>query len=289
MTKKSVGFLIILYFFYLFPIKVSGQSLQEYEDKLKNLFIELRLQKTDAAIDSVNNLILPVFKRALNSEEAFSYDFEKLDNISKLISDNYKLKIYNWNVQYKNGTFKYFGFLHYKLNKTEFKVIELFDKSEEIEKPENKVLNSKNWYGAFYFKIIVKKYKGVVYYTLLGWDGNDIFTNKKLIETLSFSEEGMPTFGVPILSFKERKQNRVIFEFTEQASMLLRFDEKENMIVWDRLAPSKKELEGNPIYYGPSFIYDGLSFEKGLWIFYDDLDMKNEKEDKSEKNLKYGY
>lgn len=267
----------------------TAQSIEEQENKLVILFEQLRNQKENQKTDSVNNLILRTFKKTLELENSFRYEFEKLDKISKQTSSDYKVKLYNWNIQYKDGSFKYFCLINYKINRKTYKVIELNDKSDEISKPENLVLNNKNWYGALYYAIIVKKYKGNKFYTLLGWDGNDSFTSKKLIDILTFDENDNAVFGAPILKFDNIIQKRVQFEFTEQVSMLLRYDDKIDMIVWDRLAPSSKELTGQAMYYGPSFINDGMSFEKGFWVLYKDLDLKNREENKTRKELKYGY
>ena len=45
--------------------------------------------------------------------------------------------------------------------------------------------------------------------------------------------------------------------------MMLRYDDKLKMIVFDHLSPSKPSYEGKYQYYGPDFSYDGLIFEKG--------------------------
>ncbi len=288
MTKKSISFIIIVCTMSPFISFTKGQSLENLENNLNNLFTELRLQKEDKNIDSVNTLILKTFRKTLATENSFNYNFEKLNKISKQISKDKKLKIYNWNLQYKDGSFKYFGFFHYKQKRNTYKIIELFDNSEEIKNPENLSLTNKNWYGALYYKIITKKYKGAKYYTLLGWDGNNLLTNKKLIETLTFTKNGNATFGIPILKFNNRTQKRIFFEFGEQVSMVLRYDEKFKMIVWDRLTPSKKELVGKPQYYGPSFVYDGLGFKKGYWLFYKDIQVKNTTAP-DKKEHKYGY
>ena len=40
------------------------------------------------------------------------------------------------------------------------------------------MLSENSWFGALYYKII-PVVKNKTYYTLLGWDGNDMFSNKK--------------------------------------------------------------------------------------------------------------
>ena len=48
----------------------------------------------------------------------------------------------------------------------------------------NKKLNYKNWYGCLYYDIIPIKVGKEKYYTLLGWDGNNKNTTKKIIDVV---------------------------------------------------------------------------------------------------------
>jgi hypothetical protein len=34
-------------------------------------------------------------------------------------------------------------------------------------------------------------------------------------------------------------------------------------------------MEGKYEFYGPDFTYDGLKFEKGVWIHYQNIDITN--------------
>jgi hypothetical protein len=34
-------------------------------------------------------------------------------------------------------------------------------------------------------------------------------------------------------------------------------------------------MEGNYQFYGPDFTYDGLKFEKGIWVSYSNIDVTN--------------
>ena len=60
----------------------------------------------------------------------------------------------------------------------------LTDKSADIKNPENTVGEASKWYGMLYYKIVPVKIKRKKYYTLLGWDGNDKITAKKIIDVL---------------------------------------------------------------------------------------------------------
>jgi hypothetical protein len=261
--------------------------MEQSQKMLAQKFELLYSDDSDSAHIVLNNRIIMDFENALRQENSFDFDFEKLSKISKLISEDKKLKIYTWHIQFTDGNFKYFGFVQYK-NKKRIELITLYDKSNEISNPENKSLTADNWYGVLYYKIITKKIKGQGYYTLLGWDGNTNFSNKKLIDVITFTE-GIAQFGVPIFQYQNNIQNRIIFEFGEQVNMVLRYDSDYKMIIWDHLAPSQKQFEGQYQYYGPDFSYDGLIFRKGLWNFAEKITPLNKENNKENRGLKYGY
>ena len=57
--------------------------------------------------------------------------------------------------------------------------------------------------------------------------------------------------------------------------MMLRFDEREELIVFDHLAPMEPKYEGDRSYYGPDFSYDALEFKKGKWILIENVELRN--------------
>lgn len=240
------------------------------------LFEKLRFSKSDQEKDTLNTIICKVFEDILNHENSFNYNFDKL-NISKIFSEDKTLKIYTWNLQYENGEFKYFGFIqYYNKNGKEYKTLQLKDNSSTIENPEIKELSAENWYGALYYSMILKKHKKDKQYVLLGWDGNNNFSNKKIIDILYFNDEGDAVFGKKVLKYENKMQNRIIFEYSQQVQMLLKYDPAVDMIVWDHLSPSSQELKGQYRFYGPDFSYDGIFFNKGIWDFYSNLNIKNQ-------------
>ncbi len=269
-----------LFFIFILIISFSvtfSQTLENEEQNLQNLFEKLKFAKIDISKDSINKIIVLNFKTFLENENSFEYKFSKLQNVSILQSEDEKLKIFNWNLSYQKGDFKYFGFIQYfdKKGKT-YKISELKDNSDKISNPESKSLNPENWFGALYYKILETGSKKNPDYILLAWDGNNNFTNKKIIDVLYFDEENSPVFGKQIFNLENKTVSRIIFEYSEQAKMLLKYDEFYKMIIWDHLSPSRPELKGQFQYYGPDFSYDGLFFEKGIWEFQSNVKVQNE-------------
>ena len=198
-----------------------------------------------------------------------------------LVSPDKQIRIFTWDVRSADLSHTSFGFLQaYNKKSKQYELYELKDRSESVRDPENTTLDCSKWYGAYYFSISEKKYKKKKYYILLGWDGNNQSTNKKLIEILSINDKGFPKFGAdPVLSDEKGKfKKRIIFEYKAGLVMSLRFDEEKDGILFDHLSPSETGLEGVYSFYGPDFTYDMLHFKDGKWQYVKNVDARNEKE-----------
>lgn len=251
------------------------QEIIIYEDSLNNYFNRMAKERDDDKKEIINEKILTVFREVLNMDESFDYDFPSLKYIGNLKSDDDNLRIITWNLPYYDGTHQYFGFIQFKKNQRTVLTYELNDQSEQIKNPEFQVLSHKNWYGALYYQIIVNKYRGDVYYTLLGTDLNDLHSKKKIVDILQFDRDNQPVIGAPVFKNREKTVSRVIFEYNAKVSMGLSYDESKEMIVYDHLSPSRPSLKGQFQFYGPDFSYDGLKFENGIWNTYHDIDVRN--------------
>ena len=110
----------------------------------------------------------------------------------------------------------------------------------------------------------------------MGWKGNTKQTTKKVIDVLSF-KDGKAYFGMPVFDGDKERVNkpRIIFEYSGQVSMMLRYLTDESRIVFDHLSPPDSNLKGKFDTYGPDLSYDGFRLLNGRWRFMEDLDLKN--------------
>ncbi|MCF6242225.1 MAG: hypothetical protein L3J74_12875 [Bacteroidales bacterium] len=282
------NYLILLLLIFSINLFAQTPDIKQKSDSISTLFNLILKSKTDKEKIAYNENIKQIFAELLKNTETFDYPFLELKFVSKLVSEDGKLKIYTWNIPYETGEFEYFGFVQLR-KAAGIELIELKDKSKKIKQPENKTLSANNWYGALYYKILTNSYKGKTYYTLLGWDGNDNFTNKKIIDILTYTGKKIQ-FGSPILKMQnDELKKRIIFEYSEQAKMMLSYDEKIKMIVFDHLAPEQKKFKGQYMYYGPDMSQDGLVFENGLWILKENLDLRNPDNNKGKKPIKTSF
>jgi len=253
----------------------------KYEDTLCSLF---NRQSSTYNFDEklrYNSAVMPIFDKLLNEKETILYDFGKLSqHISITTSPDKKVRIFCWDLASTNGLHTYFAMMQV-WTKNGVVVHRLVDKSDEIDNPEQQTLNKQNWYGALYYNILMNKVGKKYYYTLLGWDGNDLFTDKKIVDVLCINSDNEPVFGAPMFctDIKDVKvtKYRVFFEYSYKCSMTLTYNAKLNMIVFDHLSPVASQYRGMYEYYGTDFSYDGFVFEDGKWKLKEDLDVRNPK------------
>lgn len=274
--------------------------IQAKEAELKSICSQLfSPDKKDAEKHKLNQELLQKFDELLNENNSFeNYQFDSLKNdIGILNSPDVKFRIINWNVPKDDGTQEYYGFIQEKFRQVKKKgllkkqiidmvqLYPLIDKSLEIKNPENTISDNKKWYGMLYYKIILKKTKTKTYYTLLGWDGNDKFSQKKIIDVLTFDNMGIPKFGADIFIIPKKYPKRIVFEYSSTCTMSLKFSEKKDSIVFDHLSPTQPQFDGVFQYYCSDMSYDGLGFKHGKWNYGADVKAVNEKD---EKDMLYG-
>jgi len=246
--------------------------------ELKAIGEQLISEISDQEKYVANEKFKTTLKELLINEASFEYQFDSLKTIS-ILKEN-ELKIYNWALPLNDGTFEYFAFLQLKKEKKgqTFQVIELVDQSDEMMNPETKVLVPKMWYGALYYKIIYDKKLSKNYYTLLGWDGNNNLTNKKIIDVIDVGNNGAIKLGAPIFKNKGKTKKRVLFEYSENVVMSLKYHPKEKKIVFDFLVPASSSLEGIYEYYGPSLNrFDAYFFNENKWNYQEDVDIEQDR------------
>jgi hypothetical protein len=267
----------------LFSVSVHAQNtfnsnLLFYEDSLKGLFESLYQAENQSRRIEVNDSIINTLRNAIAEEQSFSFPFDSVPKLSKLKSPDEKFRIYNWNIYFDNRTYIYFAFLQcFNQQTNEFDIIFLKDVSKEINQPENFSGNENNWFGALYYQIIQQRHKKSTHYLLLGWHGYDEFITKKVVEVLEFRNDNSVIFGSNIFKFESEKKKRIVFQYSSKTSMMLRFDEKYNLLVFDHLSPSKSNFKNQFQYYGPDMTQDAFEFKKGYWTYISDVDVRNPK------------
>lgn len=220
----------------------------------------------------------------LNAPSFFDDKFSGLDKLSTLISNDKKLKICTWNIQFRNGIQKMYGAVAVRQG-VDAKIVTslLNDEREKLRSPERSQLSPQKWYGAVYYEIIEVENKKDSHYILLGYNGNNHFSKIRVVEVVKIANNNRVFFGFPIFLYERDTKRRVVFEYSSRVNMMLRYEPKVKMIVFDHLAPAEPMFTGDFRHYGPDFTYDGFSLKNGKWHFISEIDLRNPSDKKRKK------
>lgn len=248
------------------------RDLSRREDSLK-VFADSMINANGAGKRFLNDsLFVRTFVRALKQPYSFDYPFDSLGTISKLYAPDSSFRIFTW--QLKKDEYFYYqkGAIQMKTRDGSLKLYPLFDASMFTPKPIDSARTRNNWIGALYYKIIEKTWQGRKYYTLLGFDGYTVSSNRKWMEVLTFDERtGEPVFGGPYFTVQPdsskttKTQYRFEIEYKKEASTTFNYNPEMDMVIFDHLI-SESEEPNRPETYIPDGDFEGFQWKAGRWV-----------------------
>jgi hypothetical protein len=128
------------------------------------------------------------------------------------------------------------------------------------------------WPGAVYYQAVLTYERRAPVYTLLGWDGADGLTTRKVVEVLEL-HGGQLRFGAPRIEARGATQRRLVLEYGDALSVLLRHDGER--IVMDHLSPRSADVKGVAALYGPDMTYDALEWDGKRWNLRENVDVRD--------------
>ena len=288
--KKKYLIIFTLISLNSFAQKGNSKLIAEYEDTLKVIAHCIMNSETEAEKRLANTAFITNLTEVLKYEKSFKFPFDSLTTIARILSPDNTFRIFNWLLKKDNGAYEYYALVHYHNKKRKrYEIIPLVDNSANIRNAEQEDLDAKNWYGGLYYQIAYVKKSGRKYYTLFAWDGNDGFTTKKIIDVMYFSGKNKIKFGLPIFKKNKREsQKRVVIKYDAKTSVSVRYQQKEQRIVFNHLVPPKKDLEGLEEYYIPDGTFNSYQYKKGKWLLQEDIDIRNQQKVKKIRKPKRG-
>jgi len=241
------------------------------QDSLSHLGHAFINDEIDIDRKVANATFIKTLVSALKIPNSYLFPFDSLKYISIQRSPDNRFRIFSWHIINMDGSYRYYGAI--QMNSTDLKLTALADFSPLIQKPQDTVTDNRTWYGAQYYKIIPVNAL-TPYYVLLGWKGNNVESTKKVIDVLWF-KDGKAQFGLPVFEEKGKNLERVIFEYSAQASMLLHYVPEQNLIVFDNLASPDPKTKNQPTTFGPDLSYNAFKLKNGKWVYIDNIDMRN--------------
>jgi len=261
--------------FTLLSFSVSAQKIDfsYYESEIQKIAPLLQNAKSDDEKLKANQDFIELWDLVLDDPKSMRYDFEKLTTFPIFTSKNKKLRIINWYIPLSNNTNKYFAIVQYYNSKKQYKVEYLKPLEGEVKLANTLKLNNSQWIGALYYSLTHFKRDKKDYYLLLGWDGNDERSNKKIIDVLSISKS--LTFGAPVFRYKKERFHRYILEYKEDAAVSVRFNKNIQSIVFPHLTPINDDLTGLYDFYIPDGSIDAFELINGTFKYKENIENPN--------------
>lgn len=268
------------------------ERMQSYQTRLSALVERVATAPTDNERYLASEDAVALLSSALEEEGSEKWHWELPNYASVLTSPDGHLRLFTWAVVRDNGEFECFGAVQfYNDREEEYQYQLLNDKSEDIMNREESMLTADNWLGAVYQQIIQTQMGERTLYTLLGWNGVDNLTERKIIEPVII-RGGVPQFGAAAFR-RERNLRRIVLEYSNDAMVQLCYEtqvvqeiqrervkvkgtnrhrtiekvteHKEKMIIFDEVESQVPGMEGLFQYYVPSGVELAYAFVDGKW------------------------
>lgn len=251
------------------------KKLRQKEDSLKRLAHNFIMDSLTAGRMRSDSQFVKTLIRALQIKNSFYYSFDSVSGVSIKYAPDSTFRILSWALAFDDYYSRQRAALQYRTNDGLLKFTPFRDYSEFTSKPMDSVRTKENWIGAVYYNIIKTQYNGKNYYTLLGFDNNNVTSNKKWIEVMTFNSRNEPLFGGPYFSFeldsiKKPTQYRHNIEYKKNARALLDYDEEMQLIIIDHLISESDEPE-NKSTYVPDGDVEAFQWKNGKWVHIDKL------------------
>lgn len=208
--------------------------------------------------------------QALKKPHSFHYPFDSLVSVSRLYAPDSTFRIITWHLPVSENSVRQHGAIQMRTTDGSLKLFPLIDKSDVMVNKDDTITNHLAWYGALYYRIVMKELNGQPVYTLIGFDENNIRSNIKVIEILQF-KDGEPVFGAPyfrIVDDKIKPGNitRYLMEYKRGAGARLNYDVDFDMIVKEHLISETNEPHKKYTYIGDGD-YEAFKWMDGKWTY----------------------
>ena len=253
-------------------------KLKKQEDSLKSLGIKMINEKTALQRFLADSAFIKILVRALKKPNSFYYPFDSLQTVSHLYAPDSSFRVFSWQFTRDEDYYRQRGAIQMRTADGSLKLFPLVDMSDFTTAPQDSIRTGKNWIGCIYYSMVMKTVNDRKFYTLLGFDDNNMRSTKKWIEVLYFDENGYPQFGGPFFSIPTGtikaggggKQARFVLEYKKDGKARMSYDKELDMIVYDHLVPEDGKSDKTYTYV-PDGDYQGFKWMNGKWVQVDKI------------------
>ena len=222
-----------------------------------------------------NKDFIQTLVRALKTPHSFDYPFKQLRTVSIQYSPDSLFRLFTWQLKVDTGAYHYYGAIQW--NTDTLTLIPLIDRYSKVVNPEQQKLSPDQWFGGIVYNIEKVSQKKQPYYMLYTYRVKDTYTRQKYIDVMTINPKTKAiNFGAPVflhkdLEGKQLTKNRVLIEYSFDASAFLRFDEYYNKIIYDNLISIPPMYPGQKEALVPDGSYCGYELTKEGWIYIDKI------------------
>lgn len=251
--------------------KANFTRLQRAEDTLRYFSNDMIRAETASKRFISDSAFIRNLVRVLRTPHSFYYPFDSLETVSRIYSPDSAFRIFSWQFTRDENNFRQRGAIQMRTEDGSLKLFPLIDMSDFTNAPQDSIRSPQNWVGSIYYGMIMKTFKNKNYYTLLGYDDNNMRSTKKWIEVLSFDDAGKPVFGGPYFSIKTdslkpaKLYPRFQLEYKKVGRARMNYDQELDMIVYDHLI-SEDNQPDKPFTMVPDGDYEGFKWNDGRWV-----------------------
>lgn len=245
-----------------------------YRESLSRLFLAASSETDDKRREQISDSLIAVTGEYLASDIPFEHIFSDIRYMGYYMASDSLVKIVSWNIPLNIGSNSYVCFVVRR--EGEEKHIHLLSGDRgTLSIDQNQQFAAEDWYGVLYYDIIPFNSDNRELYLMPGLDMNDLYTNGKVVEVMGFGEDGIPYFGEKVIRSGDSLLSRMLFRYSSNSSMMLRYESENERMVFDHLSPAEPSFSGIYSYYGPDSSYDALEFRGGEWVHVGDVDLRN--------------
>lgn len=212
--------------------------------------------------------------KALKVPNSYNYPFDKLQQkINIIYPDDKTFRIFNWSIDPTLVSKRYYGAI--QMPSEQLKLYPLIDYTQELGRhATDSALSHSKWYGALYYRILPHNVNGQTVYTLFGLNASSAISNKKVMDPLTFTDQG-PVFGAQIFDVVSenvpgQRVYRFILEYKKEVQVSMNWDDDLKAVYFDKLV-SQVNDPNRKYTFVPSGQYDGFKWEDEQWKYMKDL------------------
>ncbi|MDR0385119.1 MAG: hypothetical protein LBH60_03480 [Prevotellaceae bacterium] len=274
--KNGILFLLAI----IYNSAISGQPFEQTRSKLSELMTMAAEEYDYAKKQEYVESFAALLEKTLKTPNSLALSFDSIPHLKIISSKDGILRIFSWGAPKEEREYLYGAIVQRRMGDAKSPLSDVYrlnDVKKDVIKPEEEILHYPGWYGCLYYDIIETQNMGKTYYTLLGFDFNNMLSHKKYIDVLTFNPQGIPLFGAPVFVDNTGIKSRIVFEYSAKAVMHLKYHPDLGKIVFHWLYPIVPEKRNDRSYYVPDVTYDGYEIKHGKWVKEKNILIKKER------------